>query len=160
MNTLLQIGDVAAETGLTVDAIRFYEREHLLRATARSDGGFRLFSQSDVDDLGFIRNAQKLGFSLQEVRELMALRSASHADCQQVEQLLEHKISAVRAKIAALRSLERELQRQRRIVSRISAVKCPRKYGIVRCSVKFPTPEQVSSDDPEAALSARMSESC
>lgn len=111
MNTLLQIGDVAAETGLTVDAIRFYEREHLLRATARSDGGFRLFSQSDVDDLGFIRNAQKLGFSLQEVRELMALRSASHADCQQVEQLLEHKISAVRAKIAALRSLERELQR-------------------------------------------------
>ncbi len=111
MNTLLQIGDVAAETGLTVDAIRFYEREHLLRATARSDGGFRLFSPSDVDDLGFIRNAQKLGFSLQEVRELMALRSASHADCQQVEQLLEHKISAVRAKIAALRSLERELQR-------------------------------------------------
>jgi DNA-binding transcriptional MerR regulator len=70
MNPLLQIGEVAAETGLTIDAIRFYEREHLLRVTARSRGGFRLFSKSDIDDLAFIRNAQKLGFSLEEIRDL------------------------------------------------------------------------------------------
>jgi DNA-binding transcriptional MerR regulator len=111
MNPLLKIGDVAAETGLTVDAIRFYEREHLLRTAARSSGRFRLFSKSDVDDLAFIRNAQKLGFSLQEVRELMVLKGALRPDCKQVEQLLEHKISAVREKITALRSLERDLQR-------------------------------------------------
>jgi DNA-binding transcriptional MerR regulator len=111
MNALLQIGDVAAQTGLTVDAIRFYERERLLRAAARSSGGFRLFSKSNVDDLAFIRNAQELGFSLQEVRELMALKGALHPDCKQVEQLLDHKISTVRAKIAALRNLERELHR-------------------------------------------------
>jgi DNA-binding transcriptional MerR regulator len=111
MNPLLKIGDVANETGLTVDAIRFYEREHLLRTAARSSGRFRLFSKSDVDDLAFIRNAQKLGFSLQEVRELMVLKGALRPDCKQVEQLLEHKISAVREKISALRSLERDLQR-------------------------------------------------
>jgi MerR family transcriptional regulator, copper efflux regulator len=85
MNPLLKIGDVAAETGLTVDAIRFYEREHLLRTAARSSGRFRLFSKSDVDDLAFIRNAQKLGFSLQEVRELMVLKGALRPDCKQVE---------------------------------------------------------------------------
>lgn len=62
MNGLIQIGDVATRTGLTVDAISFYERERLLHAAARSSGGFRLFSFGDVEDLTFIRNAQELGF--------------------------------------------------------------------------------------------------
>jgi DNA-binding transcriptional MerR regulator len=111
MSGLLQIGDVASQTGLTVDAIRFYERERLLHTTARSSGGFRLFSGSDIEDLTFIRNAQELGFSLQEIRELLSLKQKSQPDCRQVEQFLEHKIAVVRRKIAALRLLERELQR-------------------------------------------------
>jgi DNA-binding transcriptional MerR regulator len=111
MAGLLQIGDVAVQTGLTVDAIRFYERERLLHVAARSDGGFRLFSKSDLEDLDFIRNAQTLGFSLQEIRELINLKRTLHPNCKQVEQLLEQKISAVREKIAALRRLERELRR-------------------------------------------------
>lgn len=110
MSGLLQIGDVAGQTGLTVDTIRFYERERLLRPAARSDGGFRLFSRSDVDDLAFIRNAQELGFSLEEIRELMSLKRAAHSDCRHVEQLLEQKIATVREKIAALRHLERDLK--------------------------------------------------
>lgn len=111
MNGLLQIGEVATQTGLSIDAIRFYEREGLLRMAARSNGGFRLFSKSDVDELSFIHRAQELGFSLQEIRELIGLKNAAHPDCQQVEQLLEHKIILVREKIASLRKLERELQR-------------------------------------------------
>jgi MerR family Zn(II)-responsive transcriptional regulator of zntA len=110
MNGLLQIGDVAERTGLTADAIRFYEREQLLHAATRSSGGFRLFSDSAVEDLNFIRNAQDLGFSLIEIRELLALKHASHPDCRVVEQLIEHKIEIVRGKIAALRKLERELR--------------------------------------------------
>lgn len=111
MNGLMLIGDVATRTGLTVDAIRFYEREGLLHTAARSNGGFRLFADSDVEDVAFIRNAQELGFSLDEIRELLSLKNASHPDCSQVEQLLEHKIGIVRGKIAALRKLERELRR-------------------------------------------------
>ncbi|HEY2472486.1 MAG TPA: MerR family DNA-binding protein [Terracidiphilus sp.] len=111
MGALLQIGDVASETGLTVDTIRFYERERLLQRAARSSGGFRLFSQSDVDDLAFIRNAQELGFSLQEIRDLLALKNVRPSDCGEVEMLLEHKIASVRAKISAMRKLERELTR-------------------------------------------------
>jgi DNA-binding transcriptional MerR regulator len=76
MGALLQIGDVASETGLTVDTIRFYERKRSLQRAARSSGGFRLFSQSDVADLAFIRNAQELGFSLQEIRDLLTLKHA------------------------------------------------------------------------------------
>ena len=111
MNGLLQIGQVAAQTGLSADAIRFYERERLLRTAARSSGGFRLFSNSDVDNLRFIRNAQELGFSLEEIRELLGLKQASQPNCQQVEHLLGHKIAIVRGKISALRKLERELHR-------------------------------------------------
>lgn len=111
MNGLMQIGDVATRTGLTVDAIRFYERERLLHTAARTSGGFRLFSIGDVEDLTFIRNAQELGFSLEEIRELLSLKRASHPDCSQVEQLLEQKIGIVRGKISVLRKLERELLR-------------------------------------------------
>lgn len=110
MNGLLQIGEVASQTGLTVDAIRFYEREKLLHTAVRSSGGFRLFSSTDIDDITFIRNAQELGFSLQEIRELLSLKQKPHPNCKQVEQFLEHKIVVVRRKIASLRQLERELQ--------------------------------------------------
>jgi DNA-binding transcriptional MerR regulator len=111
MNGLLQIGEVAARTALTPDAIRFYERERLLRASTRTSGGFRLFSASVVEELTFIGNAQELGFSLQEIRELLDLKRASNLDCGHIEQLLENKIAIVHGKIAALRKLERELQR-------------------------------------------------
>lgn len=107
----LLIGDVAEQTGLTVDAIRFYERERLLRTPVRSSGGFRLFSKSDVENLAFIGKAQELGFSLQEIRELIVLKQSPHPDCRQVEQLLEHKIAIIREKISALRKLERDLHR-------------------------------------------------
>jgi DNA-binding transcriptional MerR regulator len=110
MGAFLQIGDVASATGQSADTIRFYERDRLLRRAARSSGGFRLFSQADVADLEFIRNAQDLGFPLQEIRDFVALRT-THTDCRQVERMLEQKISSVRAKIAAMRKLERELQR-------------------------------------------------
>ena len=83
----------------------------LLQKAARSSGGFRLFSNEDVEDLTFIRNAQELGFSLQEIRDLVGLRKTRHPDCAQVKKMLGHKIASVRAKIAALRKLERELQR-------------------------------------------------
>jgi DNA-binding transcriptional MerR regulator len=109
MSTLLQIGDVASETGLSIDTIRFYEKERLLKAATRSSGGFRLFSDADLADLTFIRNAQELGFSLHEIRELVGLKNTNHPDCGHVERMLEEKVVAVRAKITALRKLEREL---------------------------------------------------
>jgi DNA-binding transcriptional MerR regulator len=109
VGALLQIGDVANETGLTVDTIRFYEKKRLLKAATRSSGGFRLFSRADLADLTFIRNAQELGFSLHEIRELVGLKNTQHPDCAHVERMLEEKVAAVRAKITALHKLEHDL---------------------------------------------------
>ena len=63
----LQIGQVARETGLTVDAIRFYEKQRLLKRPMRTEGGFRLFSSQVLQSIHFIRRAQELGFSLNEI---------------------------------------------------------------------------------------------
>ncbi len=102
----LQIGVVARETGLTVDAIRFYEKSGLLKRPPRSEGGFRLFRQKDLEDLRFVRKAQELGFSLDEVRDLLLLQSESAGACGHVREMLELKLAGVREKIAALRKLE------------------------------------------------------
>jgi DNA-binding transcriptional MerR regulator len=66
----LQIGQVAQKTGLSVDAIRFYEKPGLLPRTSRTQSGYRLYQEREIADLEFIQKAQRLGFSLAEIREL------------------------------------------------------------------------------------------
>ena len=107
---LLRIGDVARQTGLTVDAIRFYEKERLLQRPPRTSGGFRLFSAQDVERVQFIRQVQELGFSLCEVKELLVLRSGSVEACSRVRGMLEHKLVKVRHHIRQLHNLEGELK--------------------------------------------------
>jgi DNA-binding transcriptional MerR regulator len=68
MGPSLHIGHVAKRTGLTVDAIRFYEKAGLLPRPARTEGGYRLYHEREVADLEFIQKAQQLGFSLNEIR--------------------------------------------------------------------------------------------
>lgn len=106
----IQIGVLSKRTGLSVDAIRFYERQRLLRSPRRSDGGFRLFREEDVAALQFIKSAQELGFSLDEVRELLLLRDQEAKACPKMERLLKTKLTSVENKIAALKAIECELK--------------------------------------------------
>ena len=105
----IQIGRVALKTGLTVDAIRFYEKQRLIRTAPRTEGGFRLFSGQDLQHIQFIRRAQELGFSLNEIRELLALQAEQVEACSHVRDMLTAKLSAVRKKIRDLRQLENQL---------------------------------------------------
>jgi DNA-binding transcriptional MerR regulator len=109
VNEAVQIGEAAKETGLSVDTIRFYEKEGLLKRSLRTEGGFRLFGQRDLRDLKFIRKAQELGFSLQEIRELLFLQGDGIDSCEHVRELLEQKVASVRGKIEELRKLQRSL---------------------------------------------------
>jgi len=110
----LQIGTLALQTGLTVDAIRFYEKSGLLKRPVRTEGGFRLFRQEDALDLRFIQKAQELGFSLKEVRELLSLQREDVEVCTHVDDLLDQKLAAVRGKISELEKLRRSLERASR----------------------------------------------
>jgi DNA-binding transcriptional MerR regulator len=105
----LQIGQVAQKTGLSVDAIRFYEKSGLLPPPARTQGGYRLYEGREVADLEFIQKAQQLGFSLHEIRELFSIQRHPHEVCVHVRDLIAQKLGVVRAKIAELQAMETEL---------------------------------------------------
>jgi len=105
----LQIGQVSRRTGLSVDAIRFYERSGLLPRPLRTQGGYRLYQDEQIVDLEFIQKAQRLGFSLNEIRELFSIQRHPPQVCVHVRDLIAEKLTAVRAKIAELHSLEMEL---------------------------------------------------
>jgi DNA-binding transcriptional MerR regulator len=106
----MQIGTVAKKIGITVDAIRFYERHALLPRAARTDGGFRQYNESDVETLAFIRRVQGLGFKLAEIQSLLELRRNPRHPCAPVRKRLEEKLVTVRSKLADLRKLEHELK--------------------------------------------------
>ena len=105
----LQIGPVAKKTGLTVDAIRFYEKSGLLPRPTRTEGGYRLYQEREVADLQFIQRAQQLGFSLTEIRELSSIQRHPNEACAHVRDLIAAKLGVVRAKIADLEKLESDL---------------------------------------------------
>jgi DNA-binding transcriptional MerR regulator len=109
VNRAAKIGDAAKETGIAIDTIRFYEKQGLLKRSARTEGGFRLFGQPEIQALKFVRKAQDLGFSLQEIRELLFLQGDEVESCQHVRELLGQKLASVRSKIEGLRTLERSL---------------------------------------------------
>lgn len=105
----MRIGRVAKMTGLTPDAIRFYERNALLSPPPRTPGGFRQYGDADLETLAFIRRVQGLGFKLSEIRGLLRLRGNRLHPCAPVRRRLREKLVDVRRKIASLRKLEREL---------------------------------------------------
>jgi DNA-binding transcriptional MerR regulator len=109
LNGQLRIGELAKRTSLSVEAIRFYEKRELLPRAARSSGRFRLYSPEDVSRVRFIRQMQGLGFSLQEIKQLVELRSRQAGACEVVRELLQEKLAAVRGRVAKLQALESEL---------------------------------------------------
>jgi MerR family copper efflux transcriptional regulator len=106
----MQIGVAAKRIGLSVDAIRFYERSALLPRAPRSQGGFRQYAESDIETLAFIRRVQGLGFKLDEIRSLLTLRSSRMQPCAPVRRRLQAKLADVRRKLADIQKLENELR--------------------------------------------------
>jgi MerR family copper efflux transcriptional regulator len=107
---LMRIGQMSKQTGVSIDAIRFYERNRLLAAPTRSEGGFRLYSSDDLSALQFIRSLQTSGFSLNEIRDFVSLRTNDLRACSAVRKMLGHKLKDIHAKRIALTNLEDELK--------------------------------------------------
>lgn len=106
----MQIGTVAKRIGLSVDAIRFYERNALLPQPPRTQGGFRQYGENDVETLAFIRRVQGLGFKLSEIKGLLNLRGSRLQPCAPVRRRLEEKLVDVQRKLADLQRLQHELR--------------------------------------------------
>ncbi len=113
----IHIGKAAKLAGVSADTIRFYQKLGLLKSASRSAGGYRLFNGEQIRDLKFVRHAQELGFSLTEIRELLALKQKHHA-CSEVQSMLRYKLASVREKLKSLTGLEAELTRALRSCNR------------------------------------------
>src|SRR6266446_2392068 len=96
----MQIGTIAKKIGLSVDAIRFYERNALLPRPPRTQGGFRRYAENDVETLVFIRRVQGLGFKLSEIRGLLRLRGNRLQPCAPVQRRLQEKLADVQRNLA------------------------------------------------------------
>jgi len=103
------IGELARAVGVTPQTIRYYEREGLLERPPRTPSGYRLYGDDALGRLRFIRAAQGLGFSLGEIRELIALSRAGRSPCARVRELFRKKLQLLDQRITELRAFRREL---------------------------------------------------
>lgn len=98
-------GEVAEKAGMNPETLRYYERKELIPTPRRSDGGFRLYDESYVDRLRFIRRAKDLGFTLAEIKGLLDLRVDDEATCRDVKAQADEKLDEVEEKIRALQRI-------------------------------------------------------
>lgn len=103
------IGRLAKEGGVSIQAIRFYEREGLLSPTARTEAGYRIFQSDTARRIRFIKRAQELGFSLTEIKELLFLRADGHATQAEIRKRAEAKLADVALKIRHLQAIHKSL---------------------------------------------------
>lgn len=106
---MLTIGKLAAQTELSTNALRFYEREGLIQPSSKSPSGYRLYGADAVARVCFIKHAQHCGFTLAEINELLTLRAQDSACCDDVRRLAVEKKLQLEAKIRAMKVMSKAL---------------------------------------------------
>ena len=123
----LTISKAAQAAGVGRETIRFYERQHLVEQPPKPDRGVRRYSDELVARIRFIKKAQQLGFSLREIRELLALRADPSTDCSDVREQAQAKLSEVRLKIEQLQEIGAALE--------TLIATCPGRGALQACSI-------------------------
>jgi len=107
---LLLIGQIAAQSGIPIKTIRYYEELGLLKSLGRTEGGYRQFSSKVLTRLAFIKRAQNLGLSLQEIREILQVYDQGELPCGEVKEQLEGKLQEIDRQLEQLMTLRAELR--------------------------------------------------
>jgi MerR family mercuric resistance operon transcriptional regulator len=122
----LTIGQVANRAGVGIETVRFYEREGLLEEPARRESGYRQYEADVVARLRFIKRAKELGFSLKEIKELLALRVDPTTTCAEVRSKAQAKVADIKEKIETLQRMKKALVKLTRTCSGQGPVsECP-----------------------------------
>ena len=121
----LLIGEISRRTGVNIETIRYYERIEVMPKPRRSAGGQRLYDESQLSRLGFIKRSRELGFSLREICTLLTLVDSGDMTCSEIHALTVEHLSDVRRKMADLRKLERALKSLAVECSRGEVPDCP-----------------------------------
>lgn len=106
----MQIKELAAKTGLSTKAIRFYEKSGILPPAKRLANGYRTYEDEDVERVRFVAGARHLNFSLDDINEILSLRDQGEAPCRPVLDLLAAKADEIAVRIGKLQQMEQELR--------------------------------------------------
>lgn len=102
--------ELAKKCDVNIEALRYYEKRKLIDLPKRSESGYRLYTEDDVTRIRFIKNAQKLGFSLNEILELLKLRIYKNKSCEEARKKSQAKLEDVENKIKALMIIQKSLK--------------------------------------------------
>ena len=111
--TYLKIGELARATGLTVGNLRYYSDIGLLQPVHRGDNGYRYYAPNASEQVEFIKKAQSLGFSLEEIKQILDVRNSGDIPCDLVQSLLNNKIEQLAIQIKQMTLFKRELEEYR-----------------------------------------------
>lgn len=126
---MYKIGEIARLADVTPDTIRFYEKQQMMEHEVRTEGGFRLYSENDLQRLKFIRYARQLGFTLESIRELLSIRiDPEHHTCQESKGIVQARLREVEEKI-------NELELMRMSLQRLNDTCCGTAHSSVYCSI-------------------------
>lgn len=143
----VKIGKLADLAGCQVVTIRYYEKEGLLNKPARSEAGYRLYTERDVERLKFIRHCRSHGMALAEIKALLAMRETPDRDCAAINDLVDRHIGEVEAQIRSLERLKDHLVLLRK--------KCPHGGAVSSCGIMRDLADRgacgCSADDKEGA---------
>jgi DNA-binding transcriptional MerR regulator len=107
--TMLKIGDVSKLSGIGIEALRFYEKSGLLDKAARTYSGYRVYPRDVLDRLTFIKQAQTLGFSLDEIRRIIDDARAGQSPCNEVREIVRRRLSEVKQRIEELKRYQKAI---------------------------------------------------
>ncbi|MCU6664885.1 HTH-type transcriptional regulator ZntR [compost metagenome] len=126
---MYRIGEIAKLAGVTPDTIRYYEKQQMMEHEVRTEGGFRLYTDKDLQRLKFIRHARQLGFTLESIRELLSIRiDPQHHTCQESKSIVQARLNEVEARIEELQAMRLSLQR-------LNDACCGTSHSSVYCSI-------------------------
>ncbi|PJF33478.1 MAG: heavy metal-responsive transcriptional regulator, partial [Phototrophicales bacterium] len=108
---MLKIGNLSEQTGVSTEAIRYYERIGLIPEPQRADNGYRMYTQSDVERLNFIRRARALDIALDEIDEILTFRERNEPPCSHVMMVMERRIEEIENRIRDLQRVRDEIKR-------------------------------------------------
>ncbi len=95
----LKIGEVSQLSGIGIEALRFYEKSGLLDRPGRTNSGYRLYDESVLERLAFVKQAQVLGFTLDEIKQLIAHKRAGENPCEEVREIVRHRLEELNERI-------------------------------------------------------------
>ncbi|GKX55457.1 heavy metal-responsive transcriptional regulator [Leminorella grimontii] len=143
---MYRIGQIAKLAGVTPDTIRYYEKQNMMSHDVRTEGGYRLYTEQDLQRLKFIRYAKQLGFTLESIAELLSIRvEPEQHTCQESKSIVEARLAEVEQKLE-------ELEKMRTSLRRLSDACCGKAHSSAYCSILEALEQGATSNLPRVDL--------